>query len=120
MEQRIIEREGPEYGMDTQTEGISVLVVKASTQAQLKDRITLRLVKGEGLLLGEIRTNKFIPSARLSTFQNADLSSASSAAVDSYFVQSRPKGAINIGSPIHGTKSRAYLNSGGFDRHTFL
>jgi hypothetical protein len=120
MEQHIIERDGPEYGMDTQAEGVSFFVMKSSTQAQLKDRITLRLVKGEGLLLGEIKTNKFIPSTRLLTFQNADLSGASSAAVDGYFVQSRPKGAINIGSPIHGTKSRAYLNSGGFDRHTFL
>jgi hypothetical protein len=119
MGQAIIEREGPEYGLSM---GATAPLVVAVEQAHFRDRITRRLLKGHGLLLGKIVGADFELSKRLSKFQDASLSEAPALIVDQYFSRIRPRtGAIDVGTPIHGTeKCRVFLDGAAFNRHTFL
>lgn len=119
MGQNIIEREGPEYGLSLRHEGLFVL---SERESHFRDRLTIRLLKGHGLLLGTIVGDTFEVHKELSRFQDALLSEAPAEIVDQYFSQIRPsKGAADVGTPVHGTKKcRVFLNAGNFNRHTFL
>ena len=121
IEKAITEREGPEYGLGAQATG-RLWLVTTRERAHLKDRLTIPLIKGQGLLLGKFTNKDFTLSNELAIFENAELLVASPSTVDRYFAQTRPiTGNLDVGTPIHGTeKCRVGLDGAGFDRHTFL
>ena len=104
LEQQIVERAGPEVGLVSETKG-TVWVLSLEQQAHLKDTLTVRLLKGRGILLGQFSASTFELLNRMTPFQDANMMVASAAVVDHYFTKSKPNtAAMDIGLRYMGRK----------------
>jgi len=119
-DQNVVIREGPQYGIGLDPEGL--LQLKSSnSDPHFVDRVRIRDVQGGGDLIGRSTPSGVRPTTGCDVFEEGALEPASVQTITSYHAI-KGEGQLNVGYAL-GTeagKARVQLWPKGFRRHTFM